>query len=143
MGNRRYFESESATTVNGSWTTLATDAGNGQALFLSGIRGTTGTLNIEVEVAGGGDALDGFAIQLKDHSQGEWYDYLVSSSAGSGDFDSTLSNLPFATDTGPHEVAAGNRAHAIARVHAAHACRFRAKSSGSSDVTVRGSLVTD
>jgi hypothetical protein len=108
------------------------------------LAGAEAVLNIEVENDGdSANALDGFKLELQDHPGGEFYDYLVSSSAGSGDFGSSLSNLPFVTSTGPHEIGAGAKAHFTARVHAAHKARLKAKSAGNSDVKARGTVLSN
>lgn len=92
-------------------------------------------LNIEFENVGGGSANDvaDFKLQLKDHPEGEWYDYLSDT-----DWDAvTLNAMLFATTTGPHEVTSGDVAHAHVDIHAAYGVKFVANCAQGEDTTVR------
>ena len=143
MSNRTFFypASDAPTSVDTSFTTLPCAQYSAKNELGLSVPDQAALLHLEVENdAGSSNALDGFKIQLKDNPGGEWYDYLVSNSAGSGDFESSLSNLLFVTDKGPHEIAAGETAHVIAKLHSAFAVRVQAKSAGSSDVTIRGNI---
>lgn len=92
--------------------------------------------NIEVANAAGGAALNSFAVQLKDHPGGEWYDFLED-----GDFEVANDNILFCSTTTPHDLAAGAAAHVHIRVNAAHAIRLVASTaSGTADVTARVTL---
>jgi len=137
---RQYFESKNATSVSG-WTTveLGPDGAANDIPELPLLDGS-GVLSVEVENEAGGASLDGFAIQLKDHPNGEWYDYISSDQAGSGDFAGGIPNLPFAHTRSADDVASGSRGHFSALFHGAHAARFRAKSSGTSSIKVRGKM---
>ncbi len=94
--------------------------------------GRADVLNLELENTGAA-ALTGFKVLLKDHADGEWYDFL------SGvDFDSTdLSNMLFASATGPHELGAAAIAHAHVRVNAAYGVKFQGLCGSSTTVVLR------
>lgn len=78
-----------------------------------------GLLNVEVCVTSNG--LNAFRVELKDHSDGEWYTYLSGT-----DFDTATSNLPFVTSEGPHEIEAAECAHFHMNARNAYAIRFGA-----------------
>jgi hypothetical protein len=144
MPNNYQFESKTAVTVDGTWTALNVASSSyardpDKATELPPLERAS-VLNLEVEVASGA-TLDGFGVQLKDHANGEWYDYIVSDSGGAGDFENGVSNLRYVTNTGPHEVASGGKAHAIMDLHAAAAIQLLAKTGGSdAEVKVRGTV---
>ena len=141
MAQRYSFSSNSPTSVNTSFTEISTDYLN-QSTTEIVCSGTLITINLELQNdSGSSNALDGFKVQLKDSPDGEFYDYLVSNSAGSGDFQGDIPAIIFVTNKGPHETEAGNKSHVIIRVHAASAVKILAKSAGTSDVFIRGTVV--
>lgn len=99
--------------------------------------GTSGRVNLEIQNTGGD--LSDFAIYLKDHEDGEFYEFLSGT-----DFDSTsLVSLQFATATGPHELSDGEKAHIIVDCGAAVRVQLRATSASTSQVTVLGNAVKE
>lgn len=94
-----------------------------------------GLIVFEVANAAGSGTLDGFKIQMQDHPDGQWYDYLSGS-----DFDTATTAMLFATTTGPHEVAAEGYAHAHVKARG-YAIRFQASSASSTaSVRIRGKV---
>lgn len=84
--------------------------------------------------------MSSFVIQLQDHPEGEFYDYL-----SDADFDSTaIVSMLFATTAGPHEVTANNKAHAIVELGAPYAVKLRGTCSGAGGVVrVRGNVARE
>lgn len=98
------------------------------------------TINFEVANTGE-DALAGFAIQLKDHPDGEWYSLLADA-----DFASTAISIKlFSSTAGPQDLAGDGKAHVILNVGCPESVRFTAIC-GESDATtviVRGTVSFD
>lgn len=122
----RQFESDD-TTVDTSLTVVHTSGENPHDH-----RDTL--LSLEVENTGD-TATSGFDIQIQDHTDGEWYSFLEGN-----DFDSTsIDAMRFASDTGPHELGAGNKAHVQLRIGPVYRWRARAQvASGTTTVQIRG-----
>jgi hypothetical protein len=97
-----------------------------------GIGPPRSVLNIEV-ANGAAAAVNAFTIQLKDHPNGSWYDYI-----GGADFGTPSGNMIFASTTTPPSTGAGAHTHAHIRVNSAYAVRFGTSlASGTGTVTVR------
>ena len=107
------------------------------------VRGFGEVCCLEIDSAAGGVALSNFIVQLRDHPDGEYYDYLADT-----DFDNaSIENLKVAfgatdaTTPRPHRLATGDKSHIIFALHGANSVKFLASvASGSTDVTVRGTI---
>ena len=83
--------------------------------------------------------LDDFVVQLRNHEDGDWYDYLDQQ-----DYDNVNQpNMPFASQEGPHEVQSGNTAHLTFKANGVGSVRFQAKSVSTSVILIRGLLTGD
>jgi hypothetical protein len=124
--HRKYIEAEEV-TVGDTDTVLLAEVCEGRFLYAT----------LEVENAVGGQALSGFTVQIKDHPAGEFYTFLTGA-----DFDSTvISNMLYASTTGPHELGADAKAHTHIRLNGAYAFRLLAKTaSGTATVSLRGTI---
>lgn len=125
MGPNTPFEKAiSATTALNTPAAADTIVVDGQAL-----------VNFEVDNAAAA-AVNSFIVQLQDHINGEWYNYL-----GGADFATNSANMLFSSSTGPQATAGGGKAHASIRVNGAYAMRFKCSlAAGAGVVTVRGSM---
>ena len=90
---------------------------------------------LSFQVAATEHGTDGFKVQVKPHSAGDYIDYLAGA-----DFDSSvLANMLFASTTGPHQLAAGGSALVIVNVRGAYAVRFQASASADhAHVAIKG-----
>jgi len=102
------------------------------------LSGLGGILNMEIENTGA-VITTGFDVQLKDHKNGAWYDFL-----SDADFDAAVNaSMLFATGTGPHELPADTVAHIIIRPWAAYALRILAHvAAGTTNIIVRGTATS-
>lgn len=106
----------------GSVTSQLIDVGSGQSLSF--------------DVSPVGCATTACKVQLRDHSNGGWYDYL-----GGTDFDATdNANMLYASTLGPHETINGGTGWAHVRIHAANAARIVVTASGAGTVTLRATV---
>jgi hypothetical protein len=90
---------------------------------------------LTLQIAATEHGTDGFKVQVKPHSSGDYIDYLAGA-----DFDSlVLANMLFASTTGPHELAAGGKALVVVNVRGAYAVRFQASASADhAHVAIKG-----
>ena len=102
------------TSVTTAYTVLVTSTAGSQ-------RGGGEIVNLEV-VNLGATAFSNLKIQLRDHPNGEWYDYL-----GASDFASSSNfNMLFST-VGPDTLAGGAKGHICFRVNSADGWRVAAE----------------
>jgi len=110
-------------------------------LTLEGYRHLSGTVNLEIENDHASQATTGIRILLRDHVNGEWYEYLADADFGN----SSLTNLLFASyTTGSaafHTLTAGHFAHCHVLLNACQGLKVQAKAAAAGSVTVRGGLV--
>ena len=97
------------------------------------IRGWQSVVNLEIENSGSA-ALTDFLIELQDHPDGEFYDFLSGTDYATGTDD-----MLFCTSTVPNTLAASGKAHVIFRTWSAYAMRFQATCATTTTVKVRGS----
>jgi hypothetical protein len=122
--------------VQVSFEDTGTAVSGGQALSEIVLSGHGGFIHFEVDNSAGTQTITDCILQLKDHPNGEFYNY-----KGGTDWDATNDvNIIFNTTLGVQEVTATNRAHACARIDSAYSARFVMKAASASAVTVRGTI---
>jgi len=128
MVRHRQFKTPDFVTVTTSYTTIIEVWPEGQA----------DVVNAEVEsAAASAAALSSFKMQLKDHKDGEWYDFLTDAEFEAVDKKAML----FCSPTDPDDLAAGEKSHIQVLVRAAYGARFQAKVAASTaKIAIRGGL---
>lgn len=102
------------------------------------VTGLTGEGVGAFEIVAAGDALNQFAVQCQAHESAAWYDFLENT-----DFLSTdISNLLFCSTQAPYDLADGETSQFQIRLNGVYAVRLRATSTGSTTLTVQGSVMT-
>lgn len=97
------------------------------------LKGDYSILEVEIDNAAGGQALNAFSAEFQSHPNGEWYEALADA-----DFDTTNETLLRVSDNGPEDLAAGSVAHFKLNVQGLHAVRFKGgTASGEATVTAR------
>lgn len=92
-------------------------------------------VNLEIENTGDTNAFSDLKIQLQDHPDGEFYDYLIASDFATAGHP----NIPFVSVTAPDTLGDGETTHLIFKTHGAYAFKVLAKvASGTTTAVVRG-----
>ena len=95
-------------------------------------------LNLEIENQALTD-MNGFKIQMKDHANGEWYDFITNTEIAAGVAD----NFLFLSGTLPSATPAGSKTHMHIRATACKFMRFLPKlASSTGTVMIRGSKIS-
>lgn len=93
-------------------------------------------VNLEI-VNAGAAALSDFKVQARDHSNGEWYDFLTAADFAGEPSDT----MPDVSTESPASLAAGHLTHVVFRPRAAIMIRVMAQTAGAATtVSVRGMM---
>jgi hypothetical protein len=111
---------------------------------LTDLLGTTGQVlgnqnpgcivNLEIQNTGANDFTD-FSIQIQDHPDGEFYDWLTGT-----DFTSTSNPDMLDCSVDPRTLVAGTRSHIVFRVRSAYAFKCKAKRTSATTATALGNV---
>jgi hypothetical protein len=132
MQNSMKFKGDVNVAVGASLAEILTFSAGSVLAMVLGNQNPGQIVDIEVQNTGA-NAFTDFRIQLQDHLEGEFYDYLLAA-----DFVSPSNSNMLFSSSDPSILAGGAKAHITFRVNSAYAFKVLAKRTSATTATVMG-----